>query len=254
MINGGAVNGFIVNGSSLDPVVRVRVDALLRAVGSVTPRVLAYAKVDSAPTAEITGKLGWLRARNPVGVTAEVDISGSLGFLLRRAPVVSTPTADIEVPVGVIRSIVRSTAEADITAVGHVYVRLPTQSVARVDIVTVDRALVRSVIDALGQASIVAEGVVFPRREIRSLVASNPSVDVDATGHIDARLLADVLAQSLINVDPHVLIRDPVMAEGEAQIDVADPDVARRAPWDEAAPDDRAFRVAPETFTFLVVT
>lgn len=251
-MNRGQFNGFVLNGASADPVVRVRVDARGYAMIRARGRVLAYSVMHSAPAACLDGKLGRVEAHLSAQSLARATVEGALGRVDIHALLSATGRAVIEVKLPYIygRAAVKGRARIGVTA--HSLARGGAKVLAQAKLAPKSRLLRRGPVKTRGIADIDAGGVVYVRRWLRSPAEGKAQAFIVSKAHIEARLAALVRAPADAAVDFHVLARAPMGWQGVAFIEI-DPAIYKRLPFDEPAPDSRTFNV-PAGMTIFYVT
>lgn len=250
-MNRGQLNGFVLNGASSDPVVRVRVDAKGYAMVRARGRVLAYSVTHSAPAARLDGRLGRVEAHLSAQSVARAAVEGALGRVNIHALLAATGRAVIEVKLPYIygRAAVNGRARIGVTA--HALARIGATVVGQAKLEPKARLLRRGPVKAKGVAGIEADGVVYVRRWLRSPSEGKAHAFIVSKAHIEARLAALARAQADVAVDFHVLARAPMTWQGIAFIEI-DPAIYKRLPFDEPAPDSRTFYVPASMTTFYV--
>ena len=250
-MNRGQLNGFVLNGASADPVVRVRVDAKGYAMVRARGRVLAYSVMHSAPAARLDGKLGRVESHLSARAVARAAVEGALGRVNIHALLAATGRAVIEVKLPYIygRGAVRGRALIGVTA--HSLARIGAPAVGQAKLAPKARLLRRGPVQGRGIADIGADGVVYVRRRLRSPTEGKAQAFIVSNAHIEARLAALVRAQADAAVDFHVLARAPMAWQCVAFIEI-DPSTYKRLPFDEPAPDSRTFYVPAGMTTFYV--
>lgn len=251
-MNRGLINRIIINGRKADPVVRVRVDAKGVARVRTNDRVLAYCKLASTPTAQQTGRLGRVEAHLSALVQGRAVVDGVIGRLDVRSLLAATGRVVIEVtlPPVYLRAKVRARAAATVKA--HVLARNAVLAKGIAQFTPTTRRGVRGPTKGKGVAKVQADGTVYVRRWLRSPVDGEAQAFIVTTSHIEARLASLVKARALVKPRSKVLRRSPVNGFGVVHIEI-DPEIHKRLPFDEPAPDSRTFRV-PEAMTIFYVT
>lgn len=251
-MNGGSLNSFTLNGAVIDPVVRTRVDGFAYAVGVSTPRVLAYAAVSAIARASVPGAIAKVRARNRVQAEARAQASGIIYRVRARLIASVQALANVEATLGAIRGIVVLSAQAVASVLPKVLQRSQVASVASVSATLVARSGIRGLIQALPSALTSLRVTVWPRVFHRVPTSAQASANVSALAKLVGRLRLQGSATADLAVGSRLLIRTPVNAQALVA-GVIDFNVIKRIPWDEPAPDERTFKVNPETFVFYVV-
>lgn len=250
-MNRGQINGFALNGSSGDPVVRVRVDAKGYARVRARGRVLAYAVVQATPAAVMDGKLGRVEANLSANSLARAAIEGALGRVNVRSLLAATGRVVVEVKLPPIRLRVNAKARASIGLTAHALVRSGVAATGQAKFTPKARRLRRAPVQSNPKASGVANGTVYVRRWLRTPVDSRGQAYIVTAGHVEARLATLLQARADGEVDFHVQARAPVVVNGIAFIEI-DPSIHKRLPFDEPAPESRTFRVPAAMTTFYV--
>lgn len=250
-MNRGQINGFTLNGSVGDPVVRVRIDAKGYARVRARGRVLAYAVVHGTPEARQTGKLGRVEANLSVAALAQAAVSGAIGRVDIHGLLQATGRVVIEVKLPPVRGRIRSKPQAQIALKAHAFLRTSIAGQAQAKFTPQAGLLRRGPVKARGVADITADGTVYARRWLRVPTDVQAQAFIVTRSRVDARLA--VLTQAVADgeVRHHVLARAPVLAQGVAFIEI-DPSIHKRLPFDEPAPDSRTFLVPPAMTTFYV--
>ncbi|MDR6729335.1 phage fiber-tail adaptor protein [Delftia lacustris] len=250
-MNRGALNGFALNGRSADPVVRIRVDvkgyARVRAGG----RVLAYAVVQSAPAAALTGPLGRVHAKLSADALARAAVEGALGRIHIRSLLAATGRAIIKVTLPPVRGRVAATARASAAVTAHVLARNAVATMARADFAPQVHLLRRGPVQSSPEARGAADGRIYVRRWLRSPVDGKGQAFIVSQGRVEARLSALIQARAAITARGQRLARAPLQAQGVAFIEI-DPAIHKRLPFDEQAPESRTFLVPAGMTTFYV--
>ena len=250
-MNRGQLNGFVLNGASSDPVVRVRVDAKGYARVRAGGRVLAYAVVHAKPAACLEGRLGRVEVHLSAQATARAAVEGALGRVNIRALLAVTGRVAIDVTLPAIRGRISAKPRARIGATPRTLARSAAAVVGRAQLAPATILLRRGPVLARGRADIEADGMVFVRRWLRSPSEGRGQAFIVSTGRIEARLAALTQAQARAAVNFHVQARVPVAFQGVAFIEI-DPAIHKRLPFDESAPDSRTFTVPTGMTTFYV--
>jgi hypothetical protein len=250
-VNTGQFNGFAFNAGAQDPVVRIHISAMAYARGRARPRVHAYAVVQAQGRA-LQHSHAW-RVESPLRVdsAARAAIDGALGRVDVRSLLAATGRVQISLDLPAIRARVRSSLQARATLTAHVMARIGAQ-LQGVGVFT-PRAFVspRGRVDAKPTARVAVDGVVYMRRYLRATTNAQAQALVLSTGRIYSRLAALTHAQALPQVQAHTLVRTPLNAPAVVLIEL-NPDIHKRLPFDEAAPEVRTFKVPAGVFTFYV--
>jgi len=252
-MNSGALNAYALNGSVLDPVVRTRVDGFAYAVASTKPRVLAYERVAVLARAALDSVAAKVFTRTPVSVYAEATVSGVLGRVWAKLVASVTGSASINTSLYQIRCIVSPVVSAVVSTLPKVFARNRVQSSALASVSVVGGTAYRAILSRVARAVVSATGKVYQRRYLRSSVGAVSVANVVALSKTFARLVVFHSAPVLITHVARAIVRAPTHAESKADV-VVDFSVAKQIPWDEPAPDERTFKVNPETFVFMVVS
>ena len=251
-MNRGMLNGYAINGSASDPVVRVRVDAKGYARVRARGRVLAYAVVATRPSAVLDGKLGRVEANLSGNALARAAIEGALGRVDVHGLLAATGRAVITVTLPPVRNRVVSKARASIGLTAHAEVRAGAAATGRAKFTPKTRRIRRSPVKSKPAAQGRANGTVYVRRWLRSPVDSRAQMYIVTAGHVEARLALLLQAVADGQAGFHVDARAPLTVNGTAFIEI-DPSIHKRLPFDEPAPESRTFRV-PEAMTTFYVT
>ena len=252
MLNGGAINGFAINGAVSDPVVRVRIDSTLRAHVIPSPRVFGHLAVHIEPTATVGGLVGRVHSRQRLERAAQAEVTGALGVVLRRAPVQAEAKTAASIAVGFTRDHIHVSGQAGVQATARVFRRERIQTTPRADAGVVGRVFVRAPMGVEPAAFAVAGGFVIPRRNISVPLVLFPTAGASVAGRVVGRLSVFAESRATINAHHMVFARHSGATTASAQIAVGGSAV-RVAKWDEPAPDERRFQVAPGAFTFVVM-
>lgn len=253
-MNGGALNAFTLNGSVIDPVVRTTVQANAFALPVSTPRVFAYLKASASPTADVSGAVGRVYAGlSGLSSTAVAEVSGALHRVNARLSVAVQAAADINLRIIFVRAIANLVAAAQATVSPRVFVRSKVGLEAEAGATTVVRPRFKAAVSALGRAAIDYIVTVRPRGYYRVPLNLIGRAATDVFARVAVRFRATPVATADVDVSPRYLVRSPVSSQASADAVFDDLTVIRRIPWDEPAPDERTFRVNPETFVFTVV-
>ncbi len=248
----GPLNGFLLNGVVFDPVVRTQVNSTAAAVCLSKPRVLVYARVQSAPAAQATGSLGRVLARLVVSSAAQAAVSGIVGRVHARLAVALTGSAQGEFTLSGVRAAVSVVAAAAICIAAGVFVRSKVNARAQALVNLVPRRLVRSVLTSSPNARTAVVATVLERTFHRAPLAAVMQAQVEVDFHVDVREPLSGRALATATVVARSCIRAPVAATAQADITV-DFDVIKRIPFDEPAPEERRFLVEQRPPTFYVV-
>ncbi len=250
-MNRGPLNGFAINGPSGDPVVRIRIDAKGYARIRASGRVLSYGVVSSTAQADLQGVLGRVHAKLNIGSVARAAIGGALGRAEIHGIIQSTGRAVVHVVLPPIRLRTAAKGRASIGLKAHLEARNAVAGVGQARAVLKPRLLRRGPVAAQGVAQIAADGVVYVRRWLRSPTEGKAEAFIASTSRVDARLAALVQAKAVPTADFTILARAPMQWTGVAFIEI-DPDIHKRLPFDEPAPEYRTFIVAAGVHTFVV--
>ena len=250
-MNRGQINRTIVNGPVGDPVVRIRIDGYGVARVRTMSRVLAYVKVAALPAAIQAAIGGRVEARLVTAATAASAIRGVIGRADVRALLKATGRVVVHVTMPPVkgRAAVKAKAQATIKAHTHARPKVSSLGIAKFKAQTVTN--VRTIVASTGHAKGHADGTIYVRRWLRSPVDGVAEAFTISTSRVHARLFALSQAVAKGTVDSLVMRRGPVRGTGVAVI-VIDPDVHKRLPFDEPAPDLRVFIVPAAQFDFVV--
>ncbi|GAB2806437.1 hypothetical protein GCM10027276_03900 [Comamonas piscis] len=250
-MNRGLINGVMINGRKADPVVRVRIDARGVARIRTTDRVLAYCKLTAQPEAAAVGNLGRVEGHLSVNAQARAVVDGVIGRVDVRSLLAATGRVVIEVTLPVVRGRAKVVAKAKSTIKAHVLARGAVQSLGVARFTPVTRRMIRGPVKSKGEVRARADGTVYVRRWLRSPVQGRPQAFVVSNTHIEARLHALLQAKAKGAVTARALRRALVHSQGIAHIEI-NPEIHKRLPFDEPAPDSRVFIVQASQLVFYV--
>ena len=250
-MNSGQLNGYALNGSVGDPVVRIRIDAKGYAQVRSGGRVLSYGKVHVALAARMDGVLGRVRAQLSARSVAQAFASGALGRVDLHGILRATGRAVIEVQLPPIRGMVRARGRATAVVKAHLEARGGIAAGGRAAVTSSGRLLRRGPVGSKPAAQGQATGTVYIRRYLRTPTEGRAKAFIIGNGRIEARLAALVRARAVPTTTGRALVRAPRVWHGVAVIDI-DPAIFRRLPFDELAPDSRTFTIPAGMTTFYV--
>ena len=250
-MNRGQINGFVLNGASADPVVRVRVDAKGYARVRARGRVLAYSVIHAAPAARLGGVLGRVEAHLSAQSLARAAVEGALGRVDIHLLLAVTGRVVIDVTLPTLRGRVSANGRAMVGATPHTLARGGAAAVGQAKLAPKTMLLRRGPVLSQTRADIEANGVVYVRRWLRSPAEGKAQAFIVSAAHIEARLAALVRPMASAAADFHVLARAPMGWQGVAFIEI-NPAINKRLPFDEPAPDSRTFTVPTGMTTFFV--
>jgi hypothetical protein len=255
-VNLGALNTYTFGEVPYEPIVRMFVMGFCRALVATNARLFYKPHLDVQAEARLTGVIGRALARNIVEVAAEAGIDGPMARVDGRLVLSANGSAEIVHSLYAVRLRVSAAASAAVSLEAKVFARDPVFTVAEADVDLGDymvRVRAPVSLDALAQMDV--DGIVYPRRYIRS---ATPVYGVSIVALVPRAIRRSVV-QSLSTVSVtgslgHVDGRLAAAAQAQAVVDInLDHGVIRRIPWDEAAPEERQFLVVPEAKTFQVV-
>lgn len=252
------------------------VDAIARAaVPGAIAKVRYRSSVSAQAKAEASGPLHRVYARLVTALQGVADIEATLGAV--RGVVSPVVTALVAVAPKVLRrTFVASTASASASVVGRSGIRALVSGFGRVLGSATgavferdnwrDPVFPRGVASVSVAFSVVARGVVNSTARVAAVVRSSVrnaavivgripatgAADIGTVGRIGVRAPVPAVPSADLTVDSLRLVRSPVSATALAD-GLIDFNVIKRIPWDENAPEERTFKVNPETFVFTVV-
>ena len=250
-MNRGLINGVMINGRKADTVVRVRVDARGVARIRTTDRVLAYCKLTAQAQAAVAGNLGRVEGHLAVSAQARAVVDGVIGRVDVRSLIAATGRVVIEVTLPAVRGRAKVVAKAKSTIKAHVLARSSVQALGIAKFAPVTRRVIRGPVKSKGEVRASASGTVYVRGWLRSPVQGRAQAFVVSANRIDARLHALVQARAKGVPTARVLRRALVHSQGIAYIDI-NPEIHKRLPFDEPAPDSRVFIVQASQLVFYV--
>lgn len=250
-MNRGLINGVMINGRKGDPVVRVRIDARGVARIRTTDRVLAYCKLTTQAKAAAVGNLGRVEGHLTANVQARAVVEGVIGRVDVRSLLAVTGRVVMEITLPPVRGRAKVVAKAKSTIKAHVLARAAVQSQGIAKFSPVTRRVIRGPVKSKGVAGAKADGTVYVRRWLRSPVQGKPQAFVVSTNHVEARLHALLRATAKGSATSRVLRRALVHGQGIAHIEI-NPEIHKRLPFDEPAPDSRVFIVQASQLVFYV--
>jgi hypothetical protein len=181
-MNSSGLNVAPLNGSYIDPTVRVIVHAYAYAMAAVKPRVIRRVVTHAQARAEIEAQVfGVIRARIDAVVRGIVDARGRA---VARAQVAARGVADIALESPVVRVVVSMAAAAVITHTARAVRRSPVVSASLATGTTKGRALVRRPVAMTASAQVVAR--------LRALCRAPLNVQARADVHIDTSVIKRV--------------------------------------------------------------
>lgn len=254
-MNFGALNTFPFGGIPYEPVVRAIVYGFCRAVGSARTRVLYKLRLDAQPEAKILGAMGRALVRSFADIEGRADLFGQLGRLDGRLVVGVNGMAEIEHKLYKIRLKVDATAQALLTANIRVYGSEKVNVLAEADVALGEYMVrIRAPLSFEALADMGIDGVIYPRRYIKATADTAGTAFIEVVPRALRRAPVDLSAEAVQSgATGRVAGRLITSQEAVAQIEITDPEVVKRIPWDEPAPDERQFLVNPEPKVFYVV-
>ena len=251
-MNRGQLNGYALNGRIVDPEIRVRIDAKGYARVRAGGRVLSYAVVSAHACARQSGIGGRVFAQLTAESLARAAVDGAIGRLDVRSLLAATGRVKVVVELSPLHARLAIKARASIGIKAHRVARVGANSQARAKFKPAAGLIRRGPVKSKPRASIAADGVVYVRRWLRMPVEALNKAFIVSTHHVDARLAALVRGVADVDAVGRSLVRAPMDWSGVVHIDI-DPEIHKRLPFDEPAPESRTFRV-PEAMTTFYVT
>jgi hypothetical protein len=233
-MNRGTLNSYTLNSrAARGGAVRVAADLLAEAFVLVQARVLRRFNEAVEASAQIGPVVGRKFAKGPINVEVTADILiGSLSFI--RDVFAATGQAVVSFVGGVgRREPMAPSGSASVNLIGRVFRKQPAAVTGEAVIVANYKRWLRAPVDFLGETEIVLTARSFTLRFLRAAT--------------------DFIGEALAVAGFRVAIRQPTGFVGEARVRLA-AGVQNDFPYDEDAPSERTFIVAPENNLFYVVS
>lgn len=215
---------------------------------------MVYASAATSPSAVVSGAVGRVFARSPLGTTAQAMVSDLRHRVFGRLVVAPVAAAQVVYMLSPVRTLLTITARAVATVGARVLTRSPVASTAAVQLALgLSMARIRAPLALVPSATVSATGVVFPRRNITSPTSTAGTAFVLPVPRALRRSPSiTVAAAQATGPIGRVGVRSPGSSVARADVDISF-DVIKQIPWDEPAPDERQFQVNPEPKVFYVV-
>lgn len=255
-MNEGSLNTYTFASAPYEPIVRAFVVGFCRALIATQSHTQYKLHMTLEAESRLSGAIGRAFTRNILEAACQAQIDGPLGHTEGRLVVDATGQAEIVHNLYAIRLRADAEAQALVSVEGRVYARNPVFTVAEADVHLGEYMVrVRAPVSLEALANLDVDGVVFPRRYVTS---PTPVFGVSIVAVVPRALRrAPVQSEPQAQIDgvlSRALARLAVSSQAQAEIEInLNQGVIRRIPWDEPAPEDRQFLVAPEQTIFPVV-